>query len=54
MSEVQLGKTVELECDEKEKRIIERIRAMEYGEMRIVVRDGSPVQLEEITRGIRL
>jgi len=30
------------------------LRALEYGEVRIIVRDGAPVHLEEIRKSIKL
>ena len=43
-----------LECDEKEKKIIELIRKMDFGEIRIIIQDGSPIRVEEIKKSIKL
>ena len=38
----------------QEQKILEVLRALEYGEVRIIVRDGAPVHLEEIRKSIKL
>ena len=37
-----------------EKQLIEVIRALEYGEVRILVKDAKPIRVEEIRRSIQL
>ena len=37
-----------------EKQIIELVRALEYGEIRIMVKDSKPIRVEEIRRSIQL
>lgn len=37
-----------------EKQIIELIRALEYGELRIMIKDSKPLRVEEIRRSIQL
>ena len=37
-----------------EKQIIELIRALEYGELRIMIKDRKPLRVEEIRRSIQL
>ena len=39
---------------EKEARLIEIIRKLDFGEVRVVVQDGVPTRLEEIKRSIKL
>ena len=39
---------------EKEARLIEIIRKLEFGEVRVVVQDSVPTRLEEIKRSIKL
>ena len=37
-----------------EKQLIELLRSLEYGELRIMVKDSKPVRVEEIRRSIQL
>lgn len=37
-----------------EKQIIEVIRALDYGEVRIMIKDNRPIRVEEIRRSIQL
>ncbi|MGN0978010.1 MAG: DUF2292 domain-containing protein [Faecousia sp.] len=37
-----------------ERQLIELIRSLEYGEVRIVVKDKNPIRVEEIRRSIQL
>ena len=37
-----------------EKQIIELIRALDYGEVRIMIKDRKPLRVEEIRRSIQL
>ena len=37
-----------------EKQIIELIRALDYGEVRIMIKDKKPLRVEEIRRSIQL
>ena len=46
--------TLPIELTEKESRIIEIIRSIEFGEVRVVVTDGVPVRVEEIKKSIKL
>ena len=39
---------------EKEARLIEIIRRLDFGEVRVVVQDSVPTRLEEIKRSIKL
>ena len=39
---------------EKEARLIEIIRKLDFGEVRVVVQDSVPTRLEEIKRSIKL
>lgn len=45
---------VERELSEKEKRLIELVQSTGYGEIRIIVRDGQPVQVEEVRKSFKL
>ena len=42
------------ELTEKESRVIDIIRNIEFGEVRVVVTDGVPVRVEEIKKSIKL
>ena len=46
--------TLPIELTEKESRIIDIIRSIEFGEVRVVVTDGVPVRVEEIKKSIKL
>lgn len=37
-----------------EKQLIELVRSLEYGELRIMVKDAKPIRVEEIRRSIQL
>ena len=37
-----------------EKQLIELLRSLEYGELRIMVKDSKPIRVEEIRRSIQL
>ena len=39
---------------EKEKKILETIRNLDYGEVRVVVTAGEPTRIEEIKKSIKL
>ena len=42
------------ELSEKEKKLIELVRDTGYGEIRVAVRDGQPVLVEEVKRSVKL
>ena len=44
----------EVHLTEQEKKLIEIIRKLEFGEVRIVVTDGKPTRIEEIKKSIKL
>lgn len=46
--------TIPNELTEKESRVIDIIRSIEFGEVRVVVTDGVPVRVEEIKKSIKL
>ena len=37
-----------------EKQLIEVIRALDYGEVRVMIKDNRPIRMEEIRRSIQL
>ena len=37
-----------------EKQLIEVIRALDYGEIRVMIKDNRPIRMEEIRRSIQL
>ena len=39
---------------EKERKLVEMIRALKFGEMRIIIQDSEPVRVEEIKNSIKL
>ncbi len=46
--------SAEKELTEKEKKLIELIRSTGYGEIRVAVRDGQPVLVEEVKKSFKL
>ena len=46
--------TKQMMLTEKEARLIEIIRKLDFGEVRVVVQDSVPIRLEEIKRSIKL
>ena len=42
------------ELSEKEKKLIKLIRSTSYGEIRVAVRDGQPVLVEEVKKSFKL
>ena len=58
-SEAEMDKVVKpnenvIKCTDKEKRLIEVIRALKFGEMRIFIQDSEPVRVEELKNSIKL
>ena len=49
---MQTEKSIEL--SKAEKQLIEVIRALEYGEVRVMIKDNRPIRVEEIRRSIQL
>lgn len=39
---------------EKEQKLLELVRALEYGEIRIVIQNGEPLLVEEVRKSIKL
>ena len=39
---------------ERERRLLDLLRGLKYGELRVMVQEGQPVRVEEIRRSIRL
>lgn len=37
-----------------EKQLIQLVRSLEYGELRIMIKDSKPIRVEEIRRSIQL
>lgn len=37
-----------------EKQLIELVRSLDYGELRIMIKDAKPIRVEEIRRSIQL
>ena len=47
-------KKILLEITEKDKKILETIRNLDYGEVRVVVTGGVPTRIEEVKKSIKL
>ena len=43
-----------MELTKAEKQLIEVIRSLDYGEVRIMIKDSRPIRVEEIRRSIQL
>jgi hypothetical protein len=43
-----------LSLNEKEKNLIRMIRNIEYGEIRVIIQDKTPIRVEELKRSIKL
>mgnify|MGYP000123832311 CR=1 FL=1 len=43
-----------MELTESERKILEILRSMQFGEVRIIITDNKPVRIEEIKRSIKL
>ena len=43
-----------MQVNEKEKKLIELIRKVEYGDLKIIVQDQHPIRVEEIKKSIKL
>ena len=49
-----MQQTSEMVLSKAEMQIIEVIRALDYGEVRIMIKDKKPIRVEEIRRSIQL
>jgi len=47
-------KTMFVEITDRELQVIELLREVEYGELRVSVKAGSPVRVEEIKKSIQI
>jgi hypothetical protein len=54
MDEIDNKENVELELNAQEKRLIQMIRALKFGELHIFVSEGKPVRAEEIKKSVKL
>ena len=45
---------VEVSLTREEKKLIEAIRKVDFGEARVVITDGRPTRIEEIKKSIKL
>ena len=43
-----------MELTKAEKKVIELIRSLDYGEVRVMIKDNRPIRVEEIRRSIQL
>ncbi len=43
-----------MELSPQERRLIQLLRTIDYGEVRIIMKDGKPIRAEEIQRSIKL
>ena len=45
---------IKIELDPKEVKLIQAIRELGFGEIKVMVQDGVPIRLEEIKKSIKL
>lgn len=50
---VNLGDKINL-ISEKEKKLLEIIRDINFGEVKIIIQDGLPIRIEELKKSIKL
>jgi len=43
-----------LQLSEKENKLIQLIRNIEYGEIRVIIQDRTPIRIEEMKKSIKL
>ena len=46
--------TKKVELSEQEKKLLEIIRSIEYGEIKIIIQDKIPIRIEELKKSIKL
>lgn len=51
---MNLNKEKKNPLSEKEKKLVQMIRNLNFGELRVIVTDGVPTRVEEIKRSIKL
>ena len=44
----------QIKLNEKEERLIQIIRDLNFGEIKIIVQDGNPIRIEEMKKSIKL
>ena len=49
-----MGKNIEITVNEQEKKLLELIRSMLFGEVKIVIQNSVPVRVEEMRKSIKL
>lgn len=49
-----MKKTFEMKINEKEKRLLELIKTMEFGQMNIKIQNSKPIRVEECVRSIKI
>ena len=50
----QVQPELSMKVTQAEKEVVELLRALEYGELRVMVKDSNPIRVEEIRRSIQL
>ncbi|WP_129597385.1 DUF2292 domain-containing protein [Anaerophilus nitritogenes] len=49
-----MGARYKIEVDEKEKKLIDWIRKIGYGELRVIIQENLPIRIEEVKKSIKL
>ena len=49
-----MERTVKIDCTEKEQKLLQLIREIGFGELKVFIADGQPVRVEEIKKSVKL
>ena len=49
-----MERTVKIDCTEKEQMLLQLIREIGFGEVKVFIADGQPVRVEEIKKSVKL
>ena len=49
-----MERTVKIDCTEKEQKLLQLIRELGFGELKVFIADGQPVRVEEIKKSVKL
>lgn len=49
-----MERTVKIDCTEKEQKLLQLIREIGFGEVKVFIADGQPVRVEEIKKSVKL
>ena len=49
-----MERTVKIDCTEKEQKLLQLIREIGFGEVKVFIADGQPDRVEEIKKSVKL